>query len=152
MKKESKVVKLPRKMAVVEAEAPPPEDLVGTAKYLEKKGALKEAARIYEKLVKKETLKENTYSRLMMIYRKQKDFKNELRVINSGIKTFQDFYMPSAVGKHRAIISLSKKLNVLIGLTDSKGRSLAEAEPIKKWRKRKEVVLKKIADQKRRGG
>lgn len=145
MKNDAKLVRMKKNAGLPGPEMPPPEDLLGTARYLEKKGDLKAAARIYEKLVKKETLKEFTYNRLMMIYRKQKDFKNELRVINSGIQTFQDFYMPSAVGKHKTIISLSKKLNVLIGLTDSKGRSLAEAEPIKKWKKRKEIVLKKLS-------
>src|SRR3982751_6701948 len=90
---------------------PPKNDLPGLAKYMEEHNHPDEAAKLYEKLLKKESLRENNYNRLMMIYRRKKDYKNELRVINAGIKAFQDLYIPLATGKHRTIVSLSKKLN-----------------------------------------
>ncbi len=80
----------------------------------------------------------------MMIYRKQKKLESELQVISTGINAFSNFYMPSAKGKQKSIISLSKKLSMLIGLTDKKGKSLVDTEPIGKWKKRKEIVLKKL--------
>lgn len=139
----SKIIKLnPREKAPLKL--PSKDDRLGMAKYLEQTGKTKEAVQLYEKLIKAERFREFTYNRLMMIYRKNKDYKNELRIINAGIKTFQDLYMPTATGRHSAIISLSKKLNVLIGLTDKKGRNLSDMEPIAKWKKRRLVVLQKM--------
>jgi hypothetical protein len=120
------------------------EDLVGTATYEEREGNLDEAAKLYEAVIKSHPANEYSYNRLMMIYRKKKDYKNELRVINEGIKVFQELYTPSSIGKHKNVIKLSKQLSMLTGLTDKKGKSLYEPEPISKWKKRKLVVLKKL--------
>lgn len=124
--------------------APEKSDVAAMAKYFEHADQPEAAAKLYEKLVKSQRFKEYNYQRLMLIYRKKGDLKNELRIINEGIKAFQEFYAPFATGKNRAVIDLSKKLNVLIGLTDKKGRSMAETEPIGKWKKRKDIVLKKM--------
>jgi hypothetical protein len=131
-----------------DADIPEKNDLPGMAKYMEEHNRPEEAAKLYEKLLKTERLRENNYNRLMMIYRRKKDYKNELRVINEGIRAFQDLYMPMATGKHKTIVSLSKKLNIMIGLTDKKGRHLSDREPIAKWKKRKTIVLKKLAAKK----
>lgn len=125
-------------------EIPAKNEPVEMAKWLEKKGRLDEAAKIYERLLKAHPWREYNYSRLMMIYRKEKDYKNELRVINTGIKAFEEFYKPSVVGKNKNVIKLSKQLNVLVGLTDKKGNPLFDAGPIGKWKKRKQLVLKKM--------
>jgi len=42
--------------------------------------------------LKKDPLHTDAYDRLMIIYRKEKDYKKELSVINSGIKVFEKFY------------------------------------------------------------
>jgi hypothetical protein len=145
MKHPTKVVRLRSPQKEAEAlEQPAKDDIAAMAKYKEKTGDMEEAAKLYEKLVSKHPAGEHNYNRLMMIYRKQKDFKNELRVINSGIKVFQDLYTPSSLGKHKNIIKLSKQLNMMTGLTDKKGNALYEAEPIGKWKKRKQIVLKKL--------
>ena len=145
MKHSTKVVKInTHKQESEPPELPEKNDLHGMAKYKEKEGKLDEAATLYERFLKIHPANEHSYNRLMMIYRKQKDFKNELRVINAGIKTFQELYMPSSVGKHKNIIKLSKQLSMLTGLTDKKGKSLYDAEPIGKWKKRKQLVLKKL--------
>jgi tetratricopeptide (TPR) repeat protein len=123
---------------------PVKDDLFRTAKYEEKEGNLDEAAKLYEALIKSYPANEYSYNRLMMIYRRQKDYKNELRIINEGIRIFQELYTPSAIGKHKNIIKLSRQLNILTGLTDKKGKSVYDAEPIGKWKKRKQVVLKKL--------
>ena len=120
------------------------EDLIGTARYEESEGNLNEAAKLYEAMIKSHPANEYSYNRLMMIYRRKKDYKNELRVINEGIRIFQELYTPSAVGKHKNVIKLSRQLSMLTGLTDKKGKSLYEPEPIGKWKKRKLVVLKKL--------
>ena len=120
------------------------EDLVGIANYKEREGNLDEAAKVYETIIKYHPANEYSYNRLMMIYRKKKDYKNELRVINEGIKVFRELYTPSSAGKNRNVIKLSRQLSMVTGLTDKKGKSLYDAEPIGKWKKRKQVVLKKL--------
>ena len=145
MKHSTKVIKLNPQRDKSELPAPPAKgDLQGMAKYQEAEGNLTEAAKLYEKLIKANPTAEFSYNRLMMIYRKLKNYKNELRLINEGIRVFQELYTPSKVGKHKNIIKISKQLNMLTGLTDNKGKSLYDAEPIGKWKKRKEVVLKKL--------
>jgi hypothetical protein len=145
MKRATKVIQIKTHVKKEETIEPPAKnDLQGRAAYMEKTGDLEEAARLYEKLLKEKPAHEDNYSRLMIIYRKQKDLKNELRVINSGIKFFQELYTPTSIGKHKNVIKLSKQLSLLTGLTDKKGKSLYDAEPIGKWKKRKEVVLKKL--------
>ena len=120
------------------------DDLIATAKYEETEGNLDEATKLYEALIKSYPANEYSYNRLMIIFRRKKDYKNELRVINEGVRTFQELYTPSAIGKHKNVIKLSKQLNILTGLTDKKGKSVYEAEPIGKWKRRKQVVLKKL--------
>ena len=145
MKRATKVIQIkPPVKAEETGEAPGKDDVQGMANYLEKTGDFQQAAKLYEKLLKEKPAHEENYNRLMIIYRKQKDFKSELRVINSGIKFFQELYTPTSIGKHKNVIRLSKQLSVLTGLTDKKGKSLYDAEPIGKWKKRKEVVLKKL--------
>jgi hypothetical protein len=146
MKKKVKIIKIDNSPGGAKPTIAEPEknDLPAMAKYLERTEQPDKAAKLYEKLIKGHRFNEHNYNRLLMIYRKKKDFKNELRILDTGIKAFQEFYMPFATGKDRTVINLSKKLNVLIGLTDRKGKSLADREPIAKWKKRKEIVLKKL--------
>ncbi len=121
-----------------------PNDIREKARWMEENGRLSEAAKLYEKLVKLHPYKEENYGRLMIIYRKQKDYKNELRVINLGIKNFQEYYAPSLTGKNNQVIKLSRILSKMVGLTDKKGNNLIEPGPIENWKKRKGLVLKKI--------
>lgn len=121
-------------------------DIREKARWMEVNGRLQQAAKLYGKLVKLHPFREENYSRLIIIYRKQKDYKNELRVINLGIKNFKEYYTPSFAGKDTRIIRLSRQLNKMVGLTDKKGNSVYEAGPIGKWKKRKELVLKKLRE------
>lgn len=103
------------------------------------------AIELYKQILKKDSLQKNAYDRLMIIYRQEKNYKKELSVINSGIKTFEKFYK-TALGKpSKKISDISEKLNKAFQLVDKKGNSLYNPEPIDKWQKRKEVVEKKIA-------
>ena len=103
------------------------------------------AIELYNQILKKDPLQKNAYDRLMIIYRQEKNYKKELSVINSGIKTFEKFYK-TALGKpSKKISDISEKLNKAFQLVDKKGNSLYNPEPIDRWQKRKEVVEKKIA-------
>jgi hypothetical protein len=97
----------------------------------------------YEEAIKKNALAEKAYDRLMIIYRKEKNYKKELRIIIAGIKAFETFYR-SKKSRSKKIADISQKLNRSFGFTDKKGNTLYDPEPIARWKKRKEVVEKKI--------
>ena len=97
----------------------------------------------YEEAIKTDPLAEKAYDRLMILYRKDKEYKKELKLINSGIKAFEKFYRSRKTGS-RKIAEISKKLNKSFGFTDKKGNSLYDPEPIARWKKRKVTVEKKI--------
>lgn len=100
------------------------------------------AAGLYEKALQQDKLNQDAYNRLMIIYRKLKDKKKELQVINSAVKAYKDFYA-SKKRTSKSITALSNKLNKSIGLIDKKGNTLYVPEPIATWQKRKELLEKK---------
>ena len=112
----------------------------------EAKGNLKQAAKYYEAAIKDERADELPFNRLMIIYRKQKLYKDELRVIKKGIKKYEDFYKreSSKSAKGKKLSDLSEAFMKSSGLKDKKGRTLYNPEPIGKWLKRKEVVERKL--------
>ena len=112
----------------------------------EAKGNLKQAAKYYESAIKDERADEFPYNRLMIIYRKQKLYKDELRVIKRGIKIFEDFYKRHSpkTRKGKKLSELSEVFMKASGLKDKKGNLVYQPEPIAKWTKRKEVVEKKM--------
>ncbi len=123
-----------------------PEDLLARAKRLEKQGEMEEATAIYEKIIKKSPVHEYAYNRLMIIHRKSKEYKKEKAVIDAAIKTFQQFYSNSLkLSPTSKVKTLSKAILKVTGLADkTTGKLLYEREPIYRWNKRKELVIKKI--------
>jgi hypothetical protein len=120
-------------------------ELLETAKSLEEKGALEEAAAAYEKLIRAQPLNELGYNRLMIIYRRQKNLKKELATIKTGIKVFEDRHRASQkLSSNKKITALSRALAKSTGLTDKKGRQLYEWEPVGRWNKRRLLVEKKL--------
>lgn len=97
----------------------------------------------YEAMLKKHPKDEKLYSRLMVLYRQQKEYKKELNVINNAIRIFEPL-MTKQKSADRKVNNISSKLNKVLGLTDSKGKTLYEPKPLSDWRKRKETVLKKL--------
>ena len=112
----------------------------------EAKGNLNKAASYYEESIKDEKPDELPFNRLMVIYRKQKMYKDELRVIKRGIKVFQDFYKKNSpkTAKGKKLSDLSEAFMKTSGLKDKKGELLYNPEPIGRWLKRKEVVEGKL--------
>ena len=102
-----------------------------------------EAIRGYEEIIQKDPLAEKAYDRLMILYRKEKDYKKELKLINAGIKAFERFYR-SRKSSSKKIAEISKKLNRSFGFTDKKGNAVYDPEPIARWKKRKLTVEKRI--------
>ena len=122
-------------------------DLLLKAKKAEIDDNPEAAAQLYEQVLKSKPTDEFPYQRLMIIYRKQKLYKQELRVINAGIKNFREAFkkrVPKSVQKNSTISRLSSALMKSAGLADKKGNLLYEPGPISKWEQRKIVVEKKI--------
>lgn len=57
---------------------------------LEKEGQINEAIDIYEDVISQDFIGNHPYDRLAIIYRKRKDYKNEIRVLNKAIHIFQN--------------------------------------------------------------
>lgn len=122
-------------------------EMIVKAQEAENNDDAEQAAALYKQAIKAEPNNEYPYDRLMIIYRKLKQNKEELRVINEGIKFFEDHYQARSQelsGKNRKIKQLSNALMKSVGLQDKKGKSLYYPEPIAKWKKRKQIVEKKL--------
>ena len=101
------------------------------------------ASKLYESLLKADPLNEKLTNRLMIIYRKMKNYKKELSVINKAIRQEQQHYASPQKSK-RKVSELSKKLNISMGLTDKKGKSIVTSDSISRLEKRKQNVLIKL--------
>ena len=123
-----------------------PDDLLSKAKQLEKEGDLVGATAVYEKIIKKNPVNEYAYNRLMIIHRKNKEYKKEKTVLDAAIKAFHQFYSESLrLPATPKIKSLSKAILKATGLADkTTGKVIYEREPLYKWNKRRELVIKKI--------
>ena len=114
---------------------------LSTAQRLEQEGELEKAAAAFEKIIREEPLNEYAYTRLMIIYRKTKNYKKELAVIKKGIQAFEkSLKSASRVTVTKKIATLSKYLLKSLGLADKKGNSLYKGEPLDRWNIRKAVV------------
>jgi len=122
-----------------------PGDLLNKAKQLEKQGAAEEATAVYEKIIRNDPFDEYAYNRLMIIHRKNKEYKKEKAVLDAAIKAFQQLYSESLrVSATPRIKTLSKQILKATGLADKSGNLLYEREPLYRWNKRRELVIKKI--------
>jgi tetratricopeptide (TPR) repeat protein len=123
-------------------------DLMEKAKEAEEAGEWDQAAEIYEQVLKYDNLQEQAYDRLMIVYRKLKDYKRELAIIDRGIKAYEKFFS-SKVSKSKKVIEISNKLAKSFGLVDKKGNSTYDLEPIAKWKKRRSVIEKRLKPKKK---
>ncbi|MGZ8511701.1 MAG: hypothetical protein ACXWV8_10760 [Chitinophagaceae bacterium] len=115
------------------------------AKELENQGDLEKAAAAFENAIKDNPLNEYAYDRLMIFYRKNKEYKKEKALIVAGIKAFRQLYNDASKRPaSKKIILLSNALLKATGLADKKGKLLYEKEPLERWNKRMQVVLKKL--------
>lgn len=120
-------------------------DWLEKARELEQTGELQQAAKAYEQVIKADPVNELAYNRLMIVYRKEKEYKKELAVIKGGIRAFEDMYKAATRrAPDKKIMRLSKALLKATGLANKKGQLLYEPEPIGKWNKRKQLVEKRL--------
>jgi tetratricopeptide (TPR) repeat protein len=126
------------------------ETLQQTGKGLEAEGETAKAIALYEKEIGKASIDIFPYQRLIIIYHKQKDYREELRILKKGIdmltrslKEKQDKVF-GGKPKRRSLLDLSKKMAQRMGLLDRKGEQLLLPEPLNKWLTRKKMVERKL--------
>jgi len=117
------------------------------ARQYEQEGDNKNAIAVYEQLIKKHPLEALLFDRLMILYRKEKQFKKELALLEKAINSFTELLLPSDARANKKVANLSKSISQSVGLADKKGAALYYPQPIAKWQKRKIFLKKKIAAQ-----
>jgi len=121
------------------------QDWMHNATELERSGEPGEAARLYEKVIGLDPVNEHAYDRLLIIYRKEKEYKKELAVVKKGIKSFEDYYQSATKREHsRSVAHISNALMKSLQLADKKGKPLYPPEPIGKWSRRKLLIEKRL--------
>ena len=128
----------------------PGEDWRDLGKQFEADGSFDDAIEAYENDLRANRLHENSWHRLMVLYRKQKLYDKEWKLLGEAIETYEKFYQPGNKKAHgKKVLSISKALMKSTGLTDTKGRSTYQPEPLGKWYKRKATLQKKLGTNKK---
>ena len=106
---------------------------------------------LYKKLMNEKAFNPALYKKLMILYRKEKRYKDELGIIDKGLKHFEEQRANRSSHKKigMGIRRISSRLNKSLGLINKSGREIYEPEPIPEWRKRKEHVQKKLRGKKK---
>jgi tetratricopeptide (TPR) repeat protein len=118
-------------------------DLLAQGKDAEAATEWEEAEKTYHRVLKRDNNNLPAFKRLMIVYRKQKLFKEELAIINKAIDAFGKLYQPKTA-HNKKVQSLSAKINKAFGMVDRKGNSLYEPGPVATWKKRKLLVEKRL--------
>jgi tetratricopeptide (TPR) repeat protein len=117
---------------------------ISEARLAEEEKDLDRAAELYERAVRQKPLEEEPFDRLMIIYRKQKKYREELKLVEKALDLFTKHYDKKAM----QIYGRNKKL-------ENTGRALLRSlmpgnsepyypQPIPRWLKRKETIEKKL--------
>src|SRR5688500_17750680 len=116
----------------------------------EEQGDFDQTISFYEQNIKEPVADQFAYDRLMILYRKQKAYTEELRVIKKGIQVFREQgkqVLKNNIARKKNKSELEKLSNAFMkgtGLIDRKGNVTHIPEPVNKWMKRQLVVEKKI--------
>lgn len=123
------------------------EDRNDEARLAEQEGDLSKAVKLYEQNIKEDYADEFAFDRLMIIYRKQKDYRDELRVIKRGIELFEENmkdHLKQSLSRHIDGKKLEQISNAIMKKSGLKKGEFHFPDPIDKWMKRREIVEKKI--------
>lgn len=121
-------------------------ELIEEARNIEADGELEKAASIYEQAIRQHPMDEFPYNRLMIIYRKFKQPKNELRVIKKALEVYTAFYDKKLkpYTSNTKVGQLSKALLKSVTGSAKKTSYTSYPEPIPRWTLRKKAVEKKL--------
>jgi tetratricopeptide (TPR) repeat protein len=78
---------------------------LANARELDRSGSIKEAVYIYEQLVKEGCEHAQLYLRLTVIYRKQKQYDDEIRVMERAIQVWRDFEWGDLANKGEPMVT-----------------------------------------------
>ena len=123
----------------------PDEDWRDVAAGYEYAGDSTNAIRAYQEDLRISPLHENSWHRLMVLYRREKNYRQEWDTLSKAITAFETLYQPG--GKKvvaKKITTLSQALLKSTGLADKKGKQIYQPEPLGKWYKRKALLKKKM--------
>lgn len=122
-------------------------ELLKEARSQELEGKTNEAIKSYSLVISKDPLEAGAYNRLMILYRKLKEYKKELAIIKQAIGAYEKDIKDDQLTWKKAntkSAKLSLSLAKSMGLLNDKGLPVYEEPQIMTWRKRMETVQKKI--------
>src|SRR5436190_9633035 len=104
----------------------------------EKNGHPEKAAQLYEQNIKENYPDKFAFERLIVIYRKQKRYKDELRVINRGIEVFRENmenHIVHSLSRHIDSRKLEQLSKAITAKSAQKKEDPIFPDPIDKWMK-----------------
>lgn len=122
-------------------------ELLKEARSQELEGKTNEVIKSYSLVISKDPLEAKAYNRLMILYRKLKEYKKELAIIKQAIGAYEKDIKDDQLTWKKAntkSAKLSLSLAKSMGLLNDKGLPVYEEPQIMTWRKRMETVQKKI--------
>jgi tetratricopeptide (TPR) repeat protein len=122
-------------------------ELLKEARLQELEGKTEDAIKSYNTVIRKDPLQAGAYNRVMILYRKLKEYKKELAIIKQaiaayekGFKDDQQIWKKTNSKSARVSLSLAKSMGPL----NDRGLPVYEEPQIITWRKRLDTVQKKI--------
>jgi hypothetical protein len=143
----AKVIELKKDDAAIDKK----QTVLQQAAAAQKNDAPELAETLYKKQMNEKAFNPAVYKKLMVLYRKEKRYKDELNIIDKGLKHFEEQRANRSSNKKigMGIRRISSSLNKSLGLINKSGKEIYEPEPIPEWRKRKENVQKKLRGKKK---
>jgi len=88
---------------------------------LEKKGKIEEAIKLYEQVIKNNFIGNGPYDRLAIIYRRKKQYDEEIRVLEKAIWVFKNVVSDVRPDKEPKLKNFQERLNKAILLKEKEG-------------------------------
>lgn len=117
------------------------------AKEAEKQGDTAEAVKYYYQALKNDPTDQLAYNRLMVYFRRRKEYRKELQVIQAAIASQQRHAMDAQQGwmrRNKKTARTAKALAKSLGLINQKGMPILETRQLATWRKRLNVVRQRL--------
>lgn len=114
---------------------------------LEMAGDIDTAIKKYQKALSQNPTLSAASNRLMIIFRRQKEYKKELAVIKEAIESYEEQLSQGIkdwASENKQSADLSRSLAKSLGLLTDKGIPKYEDKQVASWKKRIEVVQKKL--------
>lgn len=117
------------------------------ARLLERSEETIKAINSYEQILKKNPVHIDATSRLLVLYRKQRDTVKEIELLENAIENHQAHIESSQrewISEHREMAERSKPLAKMLGLLNANELPFYEHEIINRWKSRLERLKIKI--------